>query len=291
MAAKAAKPYPDRGTKLTLGFGLVSVPVAMKPLAETTRPIPGKGMCPQHGPVLNQQAVCSRGTEWEHSISNEEKLIGYPHPHDPTRYVFVEPDVVKSLQEPRTGKAEIEAMVDVASIDPVYLGKSYLVWPQPGGEEAFELLSTVLREGGKAAACTAVLTKQTQTVLFRWSEHFGCVLGHVVQFEQTIRHREVELVRAAAVGRSAPAEAMVAMARTLFAQLESKFEPGDVQDKITPLLQAAIIAADEGSVFEVAEATAPVTAAGDLMAALQASLEMKAAKKPTGTARRRKIAA
>ena len=98
-------------------------------------------------------------------------------------------------------------------------------------------------------------------------------------------------MRAAAVGRSAPAEAMVGMARTLFAQLESKFEPGDVQDKITPLLQAAIIAADEGSVFEVPEAAAPVTAAGDLMAALQASLEMKAAKKPTGTARRRKIAA
>jgi hypothetical protein len=40
----SATPLPLRGSKLTLGFGLVSVPVAIKPLAETTRPVPGKGI-------------------------------------------------------------------------------------------------------------------------------------------------------------------------------------------------------------------------------------------------------
>ena len=283
MAARAARPVgPSGGRKLTLGFGLVSVPVAMEPLADSAAPIPGKGMCPLHGPTLNMQSVCSRGSAWEHVVPNEEKLTGYPHPNDPKRYVVVDAEVVKSLSEDRTGLAAVESMVDVATIDPGYLDKAYLVWPQPGGERAFDLLATVLREEGKAAAVTAVLSKQTQTILFRWSQQFGCVLGHVVRFEQQIRHADVELVRTAAAQRPAPIPAELAVARQVFATLEAEFEPGEVQDRITPLLQAAIMAAADGTVFEITEASAPVTGAGDLMAALQASL---AAVKPKKAAK------
>jgi len=280
-----------RGRKLTLGFGLVSVPVAMKPLAESARPIAGKGMCSTHGPTLNTLAVCSIGTDQEHVLTNDEKLIGYPHPDDPTRYVVVEPDVVKSLEEDRTGKAAVESMVDVAEIDPGYLDKAYLVWPQPGGEEAFDLLATILREEGKAAVVTAVMQKQTQTILFRWSTEFECMLGHVVRFEQQIRHGEAELVRTAAAERPAPKPAMVEMARTLFAQLEGEFQPGEAQDKITPLLRDAIRAADNGVAFTVEEKAAPAGDAGDLMAALEASLGAAKPKAEAKTKAKAKVAA
>lgn len=272
--ASSTKVYPERGSKLTLGFGLVSVPVRLKPLTESTRPISGKGMCPTHGvlPPGHGQTVCGRGTDHEHVLDSDEKVLGYPHPNDPTRYVVVDPDVVKSLKEPRSGTAAIEAVVDVEKIDPGYLGKAYLVWPGEGGDQAFGLFAGLLRGKGMSAVCTAVLSQQTQTVLFRWSEHFGCVLAHVVQFDSMIRNREAAQVRQAAEEADPPDPKMMEVAGMLFDQLAAEFVPSESTDRITPRMQEAIIAADDGTVYEIDVDEVVPTSAGDLMAALQASV-------------------
>jgi len=291
MAAKAKSAVPLRGQKLTLGFGLVSVPVAMKPLHETARPVPGKGMCPKHGPTLSQQTVCCRGTDHEHVLESGEAVKGYPHPDDPTTFVEVEEDVLKALEEEKTGSAAIERMVDVDAIDPAYFDKTYLVWPQPEGEMQFDLLATLLQAEGKAAVVTAVLRRQTQMIVFRWSEELGCVLAHVVKFEQQVRHADVEIVRDYAGKRAAVDEKMLGMAKTLLADLEGEFDASEAQDTFTPLMQDAIRAAAEGKAYVAEKVEAPVAPVVDLMAALAASVEGAKPKPKRKAAPRKKAAA
>jgi DNA end-binding protein Ku len=288
MAAKATTAVPLRGTKLTLSFGLVNVPVAMKPLAETTRSIAGKLMCPEHGPTLNMQSVCSKGTPHEHVIENDERLKGYPHPDDPTQFVVVDPEIVKELEEPRTGDAAIEKIVDVEQIDPGYLDKTYLVWPQAGGEQGFDLLAAVLRKNGRAAVVTAVLSKQTSTILFRWSEHFGCLLAHTIRFDSRIRHADVQVAAEYAEKRPEPSAAHVDAAEALLATLEGELDTSEVVDRITPLMHEAIRAAANGETYKAPETTPEPTPEVDLLAALQASVaatKKTAAKKPAAKKR------
>jgi DNA end-binding protein Ku len=280
---------PERGRKLTVGFGLVQVPVAMKPLNETQRPIPGKTMCPEHGPNCSQVTVCSAGTPAEHVLEYADKATGYPHPDRAGELVIVEKAVVKELEESRTGTAQIERAVPADSIDAAYFDKVFLVWPQPGAEAAYDVLAAVLREDGIAAVATTVLTKQEETIVFRWSEAFEAVLGHVVRFDSMLRHGEAKLVCAGAEARPAPAPEMVEMGRTLFAQLAGEFDASEVADTLTPLMNDAIRAAANGRVYEVAKPAPAAAPAVDLMAALQASVAASAApaKKPA----RKKVAA
>ena len=180
-------------------------------------------------------------------------------------------------------------MVDVKTIDPAYFGQTFLVWPQEGGEQQFDLLAAVLEKNGKAAVVTAVLSKQTATIVFRWSSELGCMVAHAIKYETQIRHRDASIVIAAGNERPAVQPKMLKMAAELLAPLEGEFDAGDVQDTYTPMLNDLIRAVDQGVTFdapEVIEEKAPVL---DLMAALEASVAaQKPARKP---AARKKVAA
>ena len=281
MSAKTkAVTGPGRGSKLTLGLGLVNVPVAYKPLNETQRPVPGKLMCPEHGPALSQGYTCCVGTEHEHKIESAEIVKGFPHPDDSKTFVQVDPSVLEEIAESRDGSAQIERIVDASSIDAAYFEKVYLVWPQEGGEAAFDLLAAVLKVEGKAAVTTTVMSKQTRTLVFRWSDELGGLLGHVCRFDSQIRHRDVEIVRNATSARPEPPAAQLDAARMLLTSLEGEFDPSEVDDEYTPLLQDAIRAAASGATFETKKAaSAPTASATDLMASLMASIPEKPAAK------------
>jgi DNA end-binding protein Ku len=294
MAPRATvkkQPTPQYGRELTIGFGLVNVPVKMKPLVETRRPVPGKGMCPEHGPNLTQVSVCGRGTDDEHVVENVDKLTGYPHPENPEQLVVVDADVVKGLAEARDGVGQVEKFVAVDTIDSTYLDKPFLIWPQAGGEQAFDLFAALLRQDGRAAIVNAVLQKQTETLVVRWMEELGCLVAETVRYEQTIRHEDVELVARAADARDAVDERMLAAAKPLLEGLAGVFDAGEAQDTWTPLMNDAIRAADNGETYDVpaVEAKAPVI---DLMAALAASVEQAKPKKAKAkTTTRKKVAA
>ena len=277
--AKAANAVPLRGRKLTVSFGLVNVPVRYKPLTETERPVPGKLMCPEHGPTINSKLVCSVGTDEEHMLERDEAKRGFPHP-EKGGYVVVEKEKLKELEEARDGIGLISKIVPLDEIDPAYFEKAYLLWPEPGGEQGFDLLSAYLAGEGKVAQVETVMGKQTKTVLLRWSTEFQALLGHVVHFTEQLRHADADLVFTAASKRAEPAPAMLEAAGALFATLEGEFDATEAVDQYTPLLQNAIRAADKGEEYKppVVEEAAPVE---DIMAALEASVEMqKTAKKP-----------
>jgi DNA end-binding protein Ku len=282
MATKARKsPAPRASANLNVGFGLVSVPFALRPLAETGRAVSGKYVCPQHGPNLTQRYLCSEGTPQEHLLAQGEQVTAYEHPEKPGEFVVVDSNVLREIAEERSGRVEVEKIVDVSTIDPIYFDKTYLCWPQAGGEEAFDLFAAILRAEGKAAVSTVVLSKQTVTLVIRYSPETGTLVAHTCRFHSQVRWADVELV-AQGEERGAPSEKHLAAARALLSSMEGNFSAGEVVDRYTPMLEDAVRAAASGVTFTAPQAT-PVVATEDLLDALMASVQP--AKKPARKAK------
>jgi DNA end-binding protein Ku len=270
--AKAARPRAS--ANFVVGFGLVGVPMAMKPIADSGRSVSGKYVCPQHGPNLSQRYLCSEGTPQEHLLESGGQVTAFEHPDKPGEYVVVERQAIEQIAEQRSGDVNVEKIVDVETIDPIFYDKTYLCWAQKGGEVAFELFAAILREEGRAAVATVVISKQTVTLVIRWSETAKTLVAHTCRFESQMRWGDVELVTN---DELEPDEKHYEAAKALMATLVDEWSPGEVVDLYTPMLQEAIRASAKGVTFEMPEETgaaAPV----DLMAALSASVE--AAKKP-----------
>lgn len=274
MAAKSQKPVPGRATRnLTIGFSFVSVPVSIKPIAESGRAVSGKYVCPQHGPNIAQRYLCSEGTPQEHLLAQGEQVTAYEHPDKKGEYVIVESDVLKALEEEKTGEVEVSQIVDAESIDPLFFDKSYLVWPQPGKEKYYDLFAATLREQGRAAVSTVILTKQTVTLVIRWSETTQTLVAHTTRFESQVRWADAKLVSDYAGERPAPKEAELELARQVMESLYGEFQPGEMVDNFTPLMQEAVRSAASGITFAPATVAAPVVSQGDdLLDALKASV-------------------
>jgi len=260
---KTGAPAPARGTKLTVGFGLVNVDVKLAPLTRSdSGRVAGKTLCSVHHSPIHQQSVCDDCGE-----VCEETVIGYDVGGG---YVIVDKDM---LGADRTGRLELTAVLDVAAIDPLYFEKPYLVWPQAGHEAGFDLLVASLRSSGKAAIGTTVMNKATRAVLLRWSDTAGCLVAHTCTYDERLAWTDVKLVRAAADEREAPGEQLLATAGMLLAAIETdSFDFETVTDEYDAELRAAIAAAAAGTPAPARKeepAQAPVV---DLMAALQASV-------------------
>lgn len=272
---------PRASANLTVGFGMVNVPIALSPLADTGRPVSGKYVCPQHGPNLSQRYLCSEGTKQEHLLAQKEQVTAYEHPDKPGEFVVVDPAVLAEIADERSGRIELEMFVPISSVDSVYFGdKTYLCWPQKGGEEAFDVLATGLRDQERAAVATVVLTKQTVTLVIRWSPATETLVAHVCRFHEQVRWANVEMVREAANSRKEPPAIYIETAKALMAALDGEFTPGEFVDRYTPLLQEAIRAAASGTTFTAPEPSEESKPTADLLGALMASVEeQKTAKK------------
>jgi DNA end-binding protein Ku len=282
----ASKPnLPQRGRKQTVAFGLVNVPVQLKPLVDPAKPVSGNYICAAHQHKVKTKKVCDFTEGKEHDV--EDAVIAYPFGD---QFVTVDPDAVDALVAEKTGELRIERVVPVYDIDPLYFGKAYLVYPGEGGATVFDLFRAALQESGMAAVCNAILGKQTEMLVLRWSVDTETLLAHGCHYESYVRWEDVEKVQQDAAARPAPAAAQVKLAQDFLDALKGDFDPTAVEDQYFPALQQLIEQTAAGK--PVVTAVSPsVTAepADDLMSALRASVQQakqskpaskKAAKKP-----------
>ncbi len=274
MATRTAPPKPagpKGGRKLTIGFGLINVDVAICPLTRS-QTISGRTLCAEHLVPIKSAARC---TAVDHIC--EETVVGYEADGG-----FVQVDT-KELEVAGDGRVALESCVDVGTIDPIYLEKTYLLWPQPGAEQAFDLLAKTFRETGRAAIGTCVLSKATRALVIRWSEATGTLVAHVCTYDAAIRWDDVAIVKDAFEARPEAKKAEVETAGLLLGQLEGEFDPTAYADEYVEALAEAIRAAADGKPVKKAAKQAEQPApSGDIMAALQASLA--AASKPKAKA-------
>ena len=262
-------PAPARGSKLTISFGLVNVGVKFAPLVRSER-TKGRMLCTEHGTPISTQTVCEHGEVCE-------TQTGYEYGGG-----FVVLQDRKALESSRDGVLELKAYVDAGDVDPLYVEKTHLLWPQDGQEAGYDLLRDLLAESGKAVVGTSVLSKSTKAVVIRVSN--GVLVAHVCTYDANVAWNDVGLVASRKATATSPE--MLTAAKALFESLNGQFDFATVEDEYELRLREAIEAQAAGREIVRAEEpeAAPVT---DLMAALTASVE---AAKPKAT-RRKKVAA
>jgi DNA end-binding protein Ku len=282
MPAKTKKAptvaMPRASAKITLMFGMVSIPVAMRPLAHDRRKgVSGRILCPEHMEPCTQLYECRHDEKKPHTMTKSETVIGYETAKDSGTFVTLPDDVIESLVQDREQAASIRQFVPTSAIDPIYYEKQYAIWPQDGAGQPYDLFLLALRSENLSAILTATISKQTRTFSVRWSEPLGCLVASLLYFDTDLRWEDGEAIAASVEDRSGTiTDEHVAVARSLVQSLLGEFDSGEVADTYTETLREAIAAAAEGKAPAAAKPKQVQAASTDLLASLKASVAASA---------------
>lgn len=282
-AKTKTRTMPRASAKITLMFGMVSIPIAMRPLvADRRKTVAGRLLCPEHKEPLKQLYSCEHDPKKPHTMTKSETVTGYETAQDSGQYVVLEDEVIESLVADREAAANVRQVVPTETIDPIFYEKTYTVWPQDGAGQPHDLFTAVLREQKLSAILTATISKQTRTFAIRWCEPQGCLVASLLYFDSDVRWEDGDTV-AASVGDRAGTitDEHVAMARSLLDGMVGEFDSSEVEDTYTEALMEAIQAAAKGVKPTAAKPKTSAAAPVDLLDTLKASVAATAKPKAT----------
>jgi DNA end-binding protein Ku len=198
-------------------------------------------------------------------IQRSETVKGYEYEKD--RYVVIEDEEIKKVA-PKTAKVmEILEFVKADQVDPIYLESSYYMAPDEGGEKAYALLFTALKDSGFYGLAKIAMHNREHIIVLRPGPKG--ILSHTMFYQDEIR--QVEEFR---TDTSLVKEKELAMAKMLISSLEADFEPQKYHDEYRDNLQKMIEAKIEGK-HVVATPTEHIAPVIDIMEALKKSLAEK----------------
>jgi len=244
-----------------LTFGLVTIPVRLFSAARSET-ISFNMLHKDDHSRIRQVTYCALEDK---PISRTDTVKGYEYEKD--RYVVVEDDEIRKVA-PKTAKVmEILEFVKADQVDPIYLESSYYVGPEEGGEKAYALLYTALKESGYYALAKVAMHNREHIIVMRPGDKG--IVSHTMYYQDEIR--QVEEFR---TDTTLVKDKELAMAKMLISSLEAEFEPQKYHDSYRDNLQKLIEAKIEGKkvVETPAEHVAPVI---DIMEALKKSLAEK----------------
>jgi DNA end-binding protein Ku len=268
---------PRASGTLTISFGLVNVGVKYAPLIETkSGRLSGKFVDPDTRQPVTQQYVNEAGVA-------VEKVTGYPHGDE---FIVLGEGDKQGLKAERSGRLDVQALVDPSAVDPVLFEKSNVVWPDKGHETSYDVLCAVLEETGKCLVGTTVFDS-TRAIVLRYVD--GCLLAHVCRYDALVRWGHRNAISSAQAERPDPDPALVDMALQVFSTLPGTFDFSAVADDYDQRLRAAVEAAAQGKPVPKAPEV-EATPVEDLMEALKATVAAKGQPEKKAT-RKKKVAA
>ncbi|MGH8704067.1 MAG: Ku protein, partial [Burkholderiales bacterium] len=251
---------------LTVSFGLVSIPVKLFSATEASRAISFNLLHKGCGSRLKQQYLCVKE---EVTVPREDMVKGYEFAKD--QYVMFTPEELKALEEAGTQSAEITEFVPIESIDPVYFDKAYYLAPDKGGAKPYALFASALRESKRCALGRWAARGKQYIVMIRPVED-----GLVMQ--QLLYAGEVRSIKELEIPKTEVKDAELKLAQQLIEQQAAeKFDPAAYTDEVRARIEAAVQKKVEGQEITMTEAPETGAQVIDLMEALRASLEKKAA--------------
>lgn len=256
---------------LTLSFGLVNVPVrlfsATEPGADIRFNLLAKG-----GVRLKQQYVNERTKK---VVERKDMVKGYEV--EDNQFVLFTPEELKALEEGSSHVIEIVSFVPLASIDPLYYDKSYLLAPDKRGEKPYALLAEALRQSGRCALAKWSWKAKQYVAQVRANDD-GLIL-------QQLRYAaEVRSLADLDIPKAAVSKPELQLALQLVDQIAAdRFDPRQFHDEEKARVLAAIEEKVKGRKIVASSREEAGPAAGgqviDLMEALRASLGGKPAAK------------
>ena len=250
---------------LSLGFGLVSIPVKLYSATESSEGL-HFNFLHKCGSRVKQQYVCVKE---DIPVERSELVKGYEFEKD--RYVMFEPGELKALEEGSRHTIDIVSFVPLAAVDPIYYDKAYFLAPDKRGAKSYGLLMDAMQQSGRCALATWAWKGKQYVVQVRPGDG-GLVLQQLLYAQEVRSMKELDIERVPA----RPGELQLALQLIEQISVES-YEPGAFKDEEKDRVKAAIDEKIAGKEIVVTEAAGQAASKSggqviDLMEALRASL-------------------
>ncbi len=253
---------------LTLGFGMVSIPIKLYSATESSSAIKFN-LLAKDGSRLKQQYVSEKD---QSVVPRSEMVKGYEFEKD--RFVLFAPEELKALEESSSPTIEILSFIPEKSVDPLYYDKAYLLAPDKRGGKPYALLAEAMRQSGRCALAKWAWKAKQYVVQVRATPE-GLVLQQLLYAAEVRSHKDLDIEKV----EVSPGELQLAL--QLIDQIATDhYDPTQYEDEEKKRILAAIDEKIAGKQVVVAEAAGAVPGTAqviDLMEALRASLGKKPA--------------
>jgi DNA end-binding protein Ku len=254
--------------KGSISFGLVNIPVELHTAVRDHRPRFRMLHADDKSPVKFER-VCVRDGQ---AVAWEELVKGYEYSKG--RFVVVTKDDFEAAALEKTRTVDIIDFVEADEIDDRFFETPYYLVPTRGGERAYALLRTAIRESGRIGIAKFIL---------RQAQHLAAVevIGRAIVL--TVMRFADELVDVDSFdlpGDQGQRKSEVEMAKTLIGNLAAGWNPSKYTDEYRDNLMRIIKAKMKGRRVELEAAAEPRAAkVVDLMERLRQSLAESGPKK------------
>jgi DNA end-binding protein Ku len=254
---------------LTLGFGLVSIPVKVYSATESSASI-GFNLLTKDGSRVKQQYVSQKTGE---VVERSEMVKGYEFEKD--RFVLFEPEELKALEAEASHVIDIVAFVPDKAVDPIYYDRAYYLGPDKRGAKPYSLLMQAMRKTRRVALARWAWTSKQYVVQVRPAEE-GLVLQQLLYADEVRSAADLDI-------ETVPvSDAEVQLATQLIEQISvDNYDPAQFRDEEKDRILAAIDKKIAGKKIVAAHRSDEAPEAGgggqviDIMDALRASLAKK----------------
>jgi DNA end-binding protein Ku len=249
----------------SLSFGLVNVPVALF-----------SGLIDQdlhfhqlhakdHVPI-EVHRYCSKEDE---EVDFED--IAHAYETDDGDQVVLTDEELAAAAPRKTRTIDIEAFVDLADVDPIYLDHPYVLMPagdSEGTQRAYRLLLEVMKKTERAALGRLVLRTKEYLALIR--ERDGRLVLTTMLFHDEVRPTTGVPTP---TKKHKPTKKQVDQAVALIESLSCDWDPGRYEDRYEKRLKQIVNRKRKGQTIKVPEREEEPSPVPDLMAALEESLK------------------
>jgi len=257
--------------KGSLSFGLVEIPVSLRP-AEDSKELSftllDRG---DFSPVGYKRYNKSTGKEvsWDHVVRGYE--------YEPGQYVVLTDEELKHANVKATQTIDISEFVDQKEIDPAYYETPYYVEPLKKGSKSYALLREALERSGRVGIAQIVL--RTRQRLAALTIRDGALLLDVLRYPHELREVDSEAIPKRGAGVS---QREIEMAERLIGEMAAKWNPAQFRDAyeedVLALVRRKVKSGQTHAIVEPEETRAeraPRREVVDLMPLLKKSLEQR----------------
>ncbi|TCJ40344.1 MULTISPECIES: Ku protein [unclassified Parafrankia] len=248
--------------KGVISFGLVSIPIRLYPAAQE-RDVSFHQVRRSDGARVRYRRVAATDGE---EVAYADIAKGYELPDG--EMVVLTDDDFTNLPLTTSRSINVLGFVPLEQVDPIYFAKSYYLEPDRTGLKPYVLLRDALAGSGRVALVKIALRQREQLATLRVRDDVFVL--ETMLWPDEVREPEFDVLDEQVDVR--PQE--LAMASSLIDTLAADFDPTKFRDGYREALQAVIDAKIAGRDVVAPPSEQPgVDAAGDLMAALRASIE------------------
>jgi len=214
---------------LSLGFGLVSIPVKLYSATESAGTIRFNLMT-REGSRVKQQYVAEQNPA--QVVPRSEMVKGYEFEKD--RYVIFEKDELAVLEESANHVIDIVSFIPEKAVDPIYFDKAYFLAPDKRGGKPYNLLKAAMLESGRCALARWAWKSKQYVVQVRANDH-GLVLQQLLYAEEVRSMEDLD------IEPSQPSAAELKLALQLIDQIAADdYDPNLFEDEEKKRILAAI---------------------------------------------------